>query len=87
MTNGDDDTVSLFVFGEEENSLAAEAQKNNGIVPHERVANHHFPPSVLAEQKQKKEAIYEGVNGTSQPAVRSGLSGKEKEGSSTCMLM
>lgn len=48
----DDDTVSLFVFGEEESTLAAEAEQNNGIVPHERVANHHFPIETLISEKQ-----------------------------------
>lgn len=54
---GDGDTVSLFVFGEEEGSLAAEAEKHNGIVPRERVANHHFPIETLVSQKKQAEAV------------------------------
>ena len=60
MANGkaaDGDTVSLFVFGEEESSLAAEAERHNGVVPHERVANHHFPIEALVSQKQEAAAV------------------------------
>lgn len=56
-TAGDGDTVSLFVFGEEESALAAEAEKHNGVVPHERVAHHHFPIETLVSQKQEAEAV------------------------------
>ena len=49
--------MSLFVFGEEEGSLAAEAEKHNGIVPQERVANHHFPIETLVSQRKEAEAV------------------------------
>lgn len=49
--------MSLFVFGEEESMLAAEAEKHNGVVPRERVAHHHFPIETLLSQKQEAEAV------------------------------
>lgn len=51
------DTVSLFVFGEEESSLAAEAESNNGIIPRERVDNHHFPIDTLVLEKMHAKAV------------------------------
>ena len=37
------DTVSLYVFGENENELALEAEKNNGVIAYSKVAQHHHP--------------------------------------------
>ncbi|XP_076469926.1 kinesin-like protein KIF28 isoform X2 [Babylonia areolata] len=54
----DGDTVSLFVFGEEESSLAAEAERHNGIVPPERVANHHFPIETLVSRKEVTVVVF-----------------------------
>ncbi|CAL1526283.1 unnamed protein product, partial [Lymnaea stagnalis] len=39
----DGDTVSLFVFGEEEEDLANEAAQSNGIIDYDKVKKHHFP--------------------------------------------
>ncbi|XP_070198402.1 kinesin-like protein KIF28 isoform X3 [Littorina saxatilis] len=93
---GDGDTVSLFVFGEEEGSLAAEAEKHNGIVPRERVANHHFPIETLVSQKKQAEAVSSVVASISFDVQAQGHhnhgtvtngGGKPKEGSSTCTIM
>lgn len=38
----DGDTVSLFVFGEDEQDLANEAERNDGVVPYQKIRKHHF---------------------------------------------
>ncbi|PVD20791.1 hypothetical protein C0Q70_18952 [Pomacea canaliculata] len=76
------DTVSLFVFGEEESSLAAEAESNNGIIPRERVDNHHFPIDTLVLEKMHAKAVQNGAVGSVKET-----NGKTKDGSSTCTLM
>lgn len=42
ISEEDVDTVSLYVFGEEEKDLAVEAFKNNGLVDYDKVKKHHF---------------------------------------------
>lgn len=42
LQEDDGDTVSLFVFGEEEDSLAKEAAKSNGVIDYNKVKDHHF---------------------------------------------
>ena len=43
FTQQEDDTVSLFVFGEEESALAKEAEHTNGVIEYDKVKQHHFP--------------------------------------------
>ena len=38
----DDDTVSLFVFGLDEDKLADEASKNNGVVSYDYLTKEHY---------------------------------------------
>lgn len=45
VDNGDtehDDTISLYVFGEEEQELASVAERNQGIVPYSQASKHHY---------------------------------------------
>ena len=37
----EDDTISVFVFGEEEDSLLTAASKNNGILAYEHIQKHY----------------------------------------------
>ena len=50
--NNDDDIVSLYIFGEDESVLAAEAEKNNGIVSYHKVAKHHYTDIPLSNGNQ-----------------------------------
>ncbi|KAL8592992.1 hypothetical protein ACOMHN_017922 [Nucella lapillus] len=84
---GDGDTVSLFVFGEEEGTLAAEAEEHNGIIPREKVAHHHFPIDTLLSHKQQAEGLAMG-NGNHHHYHNGDVkSGGHTKGSSTCAVM
>eukprot|EP00105_Crassostrea_gigas_P042657 XP_019926805.1 PREDICTED: kinesin-like protein KIF28P isoform X12 [Crassostrea gigas] len=48
---GDGDTISLFVFDENEHELAQEASQNNGVVDYHKVAHHHYPDLQLSKAK------------------------------------
>lgn len=54
----EDDTVSLFVFGEEEVELSSEAEKNAGVVPYEKVAKHHYADLQLYSGKSSVSPRY-----------------------------
>ena len=47
----DDDTISLFVFGEDEVELAAVAGDNDGFVSYDKVSKHHFQYDKLPNQR------------------------------------
>ncbi|XP_041375232.1 LOW QUALITY PROTEIN: kinesin-like protein KIF28P [Gigantopelta aegis] len=49
--HGDDDTISLFVFGEDESELAAAADENNGFVSYDKVSKHHFEYEKFPNQR------------------------------------
>nr|XP_019926805.2 kinesin-like protein KIF28P isoform X13 [Crassostrea gigas] len=48
---GDGDTISLFIFDENEHELAQEASQNNGVVDYHKVAHHHYPDLQLSKAK------------------------------------
>ncbi|XP_062573408.1 kinesin-like protein KIF28 isoform X5 [Saccostrea cucullata] len=48
---GDGDTISLFVFDENEHELAQEASLNNGVVDYHKVSKHHYPDLQLTKAK------------------------------------
>ena len=50
--NNDDDLVSLYIFGEDESVLAAEADINNGVVSYHKVAKHHYQDIPLSNGLQ-----------------------------------
>ena len=50
--NNDDDLVSLYIFGEDESVLAAEADINNGVVSYHKVAKHHYKDIPLSNGHQ-----------------------------------
>ncbi|XP_078336824.1 uncharacterized protein LOC144626487 isoform X2 [Crassostrea virginica] len=52
---GDGDTISLFVFDENEHELAQEASQNNGVVDYHKVAKHHYPD--LQTSKAKTDSV------------------------------
>ena len=47
----EDDLISLYVFGEEEQALNDEAEKNDGIVSYNLVKNHHYKDIPLTRAK------------------------------------
>ena len=49
----DDDTVSLFVFGEEEEDLAKEAAETNGVIEYNKVKGQHFPVEKPSKSMEK----------------------------------
>lgn len=49
--HGDDDLISLYVFGEEEDHLTSEAERNGGVVQYEKVKHHHHKDLQLARLK------------------------------------
>eukprot|EP00105_Crassostrea_gigas_P042656 XP_019926804.1 PREDICTED: kinesin-like protein KIF28P isoform X11 [Crassostrea gigas] len=59
---GDGDTISLFVFDENEHELAQEASQNNGVVDYHKVAHHHYPDLQLS--KAKTDSVIEEKDGT-----------------------
>lgn len=58
---GDGDTISLFVFDENEHELAQEASQNNGVVDYHKVAHHHYPDLQLS--KAKTDVRYHVISG------------------------
>ncbi|XP_076448715.1 kinesin-like protein KIF28 isoform X2 [Babylonia areolata] len=82
------DTVSLFVFGEEESTLAAEAEKHDGIVPREKVAHHHFPLDTLLSRKQQAElTMGNGQYHNDHHHHHNGDLKKSEKGSTMCAVM
>ncbi|KAK3761146.1 hypothetical protein RRG08_022550 [Elysia crispata] len=85
----DGDTVSLFVFGEEEESLAKEAERTNGVIDYNKVKDHHFPVEKsnyqLARHLSQDGRASNGAGPQSSRSVKS--NGKTKEGSSACQIM
>ncbi|KAL5021850.1 hypothetical protein ScPMuIL_001005 [Solemya velum] len=75
----DGDTVSLFVFGEEELELAAEADRNGGLVRYNRVAKHHCPDIGHWKQHSSNNVI-----GSSTKNGQVGRNGSKE--SSTCSV-
>ncbi|XP_059148912.1 kinesin-like protein KIF28 isoform X2 [Physella acuta] len=71
----DEDTVSLFVFGEEEEDLANEAAKSNGIIDYHKVKDHHFPV---------EKTTHLGSNGYAANGVKGNKS--DDKGSSACTI-
>lgn len=59
---GDGDTISLFVFDENEHELAQEASQNNGVVDYHKVAHHHYPDLQLS--KAKTDSVIEEKDGS-----------------------
>ncbi|XP_048735911.1 kinesin-like protein KIF28 isoform X5 [Ostrea edulis] len=59
---GDGDTISLFVFDENEHELAQEASLNDGIVDYHKVAKHHYPD--LQQTKAKTDPVIEEKDGS-----------------------
>lgn len=53
-SHNEDDLVSLYIFGEDEPVLAAEADKNNGVVSYHMVANHHYKDLPLSNGHQNQ---------------------------------
>ncbi|XP_063441877.1 kinesin-like protein KIF28 isoform X12 [Mytilus trossulus] len=53
-SHNEDDLVSLYIFGEDEPVLAAEADKNNGVVSYHMVANHHYRDLPLSNGHQNQ---------------------------------
>ncbi|GFS07871.1 kinesin-related protein 1 [Elysia marginata] len=88
----DGDTVSLFVFGEEEESLAKEAERTNGVIDYDKVKEHHFPVEKhsynhqLARHLSHDGRASNGAKAAGGQAVRTS-NGKSKEGSSACQIM
>ncbi|XP_052816368.1 kinesin-like protein KIF28 isoform X3 [Mya arenaria] len=79
----DDDLISLFVFGEEEDDLHNEAERNGGVVHYERVKHHHHKDLPLARsQSFVNQGQVQSKNGR---VVRS-AEGQRKDGSSACVL-
>ncbi|BFZ12722.1 hypothetical protein BsWGS_15761 [Bradybaena similaris] len=74
----DGDTVSLFVFGEEEDSLAKEAARSNGVIDYNKVKDHHFQ-------------IDKSLHRFSVDGIAANRQGKQPNGSdktsSTCEIM
>lgn len=58
---GDGDTISLFVFDENEHELAQEASLNDGIVDYHKVAKHHYPD--LQQTKAKTDVRFHVTSG------------------------
>lgn len=58
---GDGDTISLFVFDENEHELAQEASQNNGVVDYHKVAKHHYPD--LQTSKAKTDVRFHVISG------------------------
>ncbi|XP_052061980.1 kinesin-like protein KIF28 isoform X12 [Mytilus californianus] len=54
-SHNEDDLVSLYIFGEDEPVLAAEADKNNGVVSYHMVANHHYKDLPLSNGHQNHQ--------------------------------
>ncbi|KAK3085516.1 hypothetical protein FSP39_004469 [Pinctada imbricata] len=84
QNGADGDTVSLYVFGENENELALEAEQNNGFISYSKVSKHHHPDLkprlILPPETSDKKA----ANGTGRRINSAG--GNNKEGSSTCSI-
>ncbi|XP_069112007.1 kinesin-like protein KIF28 isoform X3 [Argopecten irradians] len=80
----DDDTVSLFVFGEEESELATEADKNAGVVPYHKVAKHHYADLPLHSGKSYlSNNKPTGGGGMKRPTSAGGNRG---DGSKACVI-
>ena len=47
----EDDLISLYVFGEEEDALTDEAEKNGGIISYSLVKKHHYKDIPLTRAK------------------------------------
>ena len=54
----EDDLISLYVFGEEEQSLSAEAEQNNGVVNYSLVKRHHYKDIPLTRAKSFNRVGY-----------------------------
>ncbi|CAG2190263.1 Kinesin-like protein KIF16B,Kinesin-like protein KIF17,Chromosome-associated kinesin KIF4,Kinesin-like protein KIN-12B,Chromosome-associated kinesin KIF4A,Kinesin-like protein KIF1A,Kinesin-II 95 kDa subunit,Kinesin-II 85 kDa subunit,Kinesin-like protein KIN-1,Kinesin-like protein CIN8,Kinesin-like protein unc-104,Kinesin-like protein KIF3A,Kinesin-like protein KIF13B,Kinesin-like protein KIF28P,Kinesin-like protein KIF1C,Chromosome-associated kinesin KIF4B,Kinesin-related protein 8,Kinesin-like protein KI len=82
-SHNEDDLVSLYIFGEDEPVLAAEADKNNGVVSYHMVANHHYKDLPLSNGHQNQS-----TNGNKDKQKRriNSADGKPKDGSSACTL-
>jgi hypothetical protein len=55
--NNDDDLVSLYIFGEDESVLAAEADINNGVVSYHKVAKHHYKDRFFSQNFTKIQQL------------------------------
>ena len=54
LQSDDDDTLSVYVFGEEEEHLQQEAMRNDGYLTHEHIQEHYGRPQV-----QKVRRVYQ----------------------------
>ena len=57
----EDDLISLYVFGEDEQTLSAEAEQNNGVVSYSLVKRHHYKDIPLTRAKSFNRVGYSEV--------------------------
>ena len=55
----DDDLISLYVFGEDEDDLTDEAERNGGVVQYARVRHHHHADIPLTRAKSLSDVSHD----------------------------
>ncbi|XP_023930292.1 kinesin-like protein KIF28P isoform X2 [Lingula anatina] len=68
-----DDTISLFVFGEEEKDFVAEARENDGFVDYENLTKHHGENGLaqISENKAKINEVLHGIKALEEQSQQS----------------
>ncbi|KAL4235255.1 hypothetical protein ACF0H5_006893 [Mactra antiquata] len=89
-SNIDDDLISLFVFGEDEDDLQTEADRNDGIVQYDRVKHHHHKDITLMRAHTFADTTTQFLQENAQAKnghrnIRSAEGGR-KDGSTACVL-